>query len=457
MDKFVYKIESEKLETLNDLVIRESFPIEDNRGNKLVVNKLTLCGTKVFFETVYLKVLKVSHNKLYLELPDSHIKLFNWLDDKSTELLEKLLDNSDNKDISDISDIFECFVEIPDIEYKSLLDDGSNIIKINVFSDTTIKLFGKTVELDEIKPNDYVGLVLGLDYISLLVGTDLKSLLARTKLYCYYVEIHKQHTYNPEPREKINQWEFSSKLKSENIFVKTQTTENDNFDVKTEIQEHVDEQMNNLVLSNNMKLDTIDENVNSSLSETKQTVNHNLDPVNEQDIINNGGTNHIDDDDETSSEICFVSDIDNDKIVNINFEPDTKSKQEPDYELKENIKLLSSVLDDCEDNAKIVSEVMDENINVVKKNTRTKQQKQTVIKEKIDKKKSTVTKKSTDKKILNGTKKSTGSKNKIETIITENDSNNDNMPKNINQSIELMTENENKQEPKTKSKRGRKT
>ena len=207
----------------------------------------------VLYLITYLKVLNVTTNKLYLEIPKSHIDLFNYLDDKCVELLENLMLGKFEIDIDKIFESRELNVNYEDITYKPIINENSNILSVNVFTDTRIKQHGKSDSLNNIKPNDYVGLVLGLDYISLLI--DSKSLLARTKLYCYYIEIHKQYVYKHEPRETIDQWKFSSKLKSDNIFIKTNTTENDNFDVNTEIPEYLEnkkviEQKNDLKLNN---------------------------------------------------------------------------------------------------------------------------------------------------------------------------------------------------------------
>ena len=457
MNKFVYKIGIENLSVLNGLVISETLPIEDNNGNKLVINKLTLKDSKVFFETVYLKVIKIINNKLYLELPESHIELFNWLDDKSTELLEKLMD----LDNTNVSEIIECFNQsnenMEDIEYKPLLGENTNVLKINIFSDTTIKLSGKTVSVDEIKSGDMVGLVLGLDYISLLIenNSDKYNPIARTKLYCYYVEIHRSYKYIPEPREKINQWEFSSKLGSENIFVKTVTTENDNFDVKTETQDFIINNPNESVYKGLT-------NPSNKLSPVNET--NDLDSISDIQKLNSDNCNKILEYDETSTEICFDSDNDlNIDKISEKFEPELKQeselKQEPEH--NENIKLLSSVLENEfeQDNKvpeqNIVKTNLTNPINKPKKNVKTTRKKQT------ESKTESKTEYKTESKTTTKSKKTTNSKKKIETVddkVSEKDDIKDkvNLLKNSNEHIEVIADKEKDIEQSGKQKKGRK-
>ena len=234
MIKQVHKIEQDDIITLTKLKINEYCPIQDNSNNKLIINKLTLNESKLYLETGYLKVIDVQSNlsKLYVELPKSHIDFFNNLDDLCIGLLENLINGESELDITELT---ECLnFEYQNIQYKNILDDGSNVLKINIFPNTTIKHNSNVLNINDIKPGDLICLVMGLDYVSLLVNTD--SLVARTKLYSYFIQMHKQHIYNPEPREIIQSWNFSSRPKTENIFLKTNITETDNIDVKTEIR-----------------------------------------------------------------------------------------------------------------------------------------------------------------------------------------------------------------------------
>jgi hypothetical protein len=239
MNRIVYKIDDENINILKNLKVDECCPVEDNNGNKIIINKLLLGENKLFLETKYLKVININYNdkKIYLELPKSHVNFFSELDEISSTLLADLINGNTNLDINEM---FECldiyFNNLENIQYKSILEENTNILKINIFPNTTIKNKNNNnvLSINDINPGDFIGVVLGLDYISLLVDND--SLLARTKLYCYFIQIHKQHIYKPEPRETINDWNFSSKLTSENIFLKTNITKIDNIDVKTETE-----------------------------------------------------------------------------------------------------------------------------------------------------------------------------------------------------------------------------
>jgi hypothetical protein len=238
MNRIVYKISDENTNILENLKVDECCPVEDNNGNKIIINKLLVGVNKLFLETKYLKVIKINHSekKIYLELPKSHVNFFSELDDVSSILLTNLINGNTNLDINEM---FECLNidlnNLENIHYKSILEENTNILKINVFPNTTIKNNNNDVlSIHDINPGDFMGVVLGLDYISLLVDND--SLLARTKLYCYFIQTHKQYIYKPEQRETISDWNFSSKLASENIFLKTNITQIDNIDVKTETE-----------------------------------------------------------------------------------------------------------------------------------------------------------------------------------------------------------------------------
>ena len=242
MDKIVYKIEHDDFNSLLDLKINEYCPIEDNLNNKLIINKLLLNNSKLFLETKYLKVLNIDYenSKLYLEIPNSYIDFFNNLDEICVKLLENLFNTNSDLEIMDL--IESTYINNSDhnIQYIHFLEEKSNILKINIFSNTTIK-YNKTEQtindinqtINDIKSGDYVRLVLGLDYISLLVENPL---IARTKLYCYFIQINKQHVFNLESREVIKDWNFSD---SNNIFLKMNITETDNIDVKTELPNNI--------------------------------------------------------------------------------------------------------------------------------------------------------------------------------------------------------------------------
>ena len=107
MNLIVYKIGDENINMLKNLKINECCPIEDNNGDKIIINKLLIGESKLFLETQYLKVIKVNHKdkKIYLELPKSHVNFFNELDDITSVLLEDLINENTNLDINEM---FEC-------------------------------------------------------------------------------------------------------------------------------------------------------------------------------------------------------------------------------------------------------------------------------------------------------------------------------------------------------------
>jgi hypothetical protein len=240
----IYKIDSDnKIDNiLSDLKIIEYLPIHDNgTNNKLIVNKLGIgqSGLKLFIETSYLKVLAIDENKLYLKLTQSHIDFFDSIDDKCAELLGELVNGESELDITELYGQIDLMgynnvenFSLEGVEYKSLIDTDTNIMKINIFSNTTIKQSEKNISSSKISPGDDVRLVIGLDYISLLI--DKKNLLARTKIYSYFIDVSKNYTYVPSSREKIDKWEFTSNKKTD-IFIKTNITENDNFNVNSEV------------------------------------------------------------------------------------------------------------------------------------------------------------------------------------------------------------------------------
>jgi len=247
MNKVVYKIDDNNISFLTNLEINELFPIQDNNNNKMIISQLVLNDQKLFLETCFLKVIKVEYNKLYLEIPSTHINCFNYIDSHCSKLLEDIInDNSQlSPNLDKIIDTLEMdFDYIQNVDYKSIIDPETNILKIIIFSNTTIKSGNNQISIDNINTGDFVCLLLGLDYISMLLSND--NLIARTKLYSYFIQVHKTVQVKLEQRETINNWDFTSKLKSDNIFVKTTSDENNNFDVKTENHNYLNKQDNNL-------------------------------------------------------------------------------------------------------------------------------------------------------------------------------------------------------------------
>ena len=236
MDSFLFKIEKDNIDELNNIKINEYHPIQDGNDNKILINKLTINGNKILIETNYLKVEDVllDKNKVIINLSENYINLFNKIDEICQKLLEDLLNSDDELETWDIN------WDSQKIQYNSLLNEDS-MLKLNINSKTTIKLNSSdNCNIENINAGDYVALVIGLDYISLLVDT----MEARTKLYCYFIQLHKQNVYIKEERETIDNWTFSNKLNPENIFIKTNISHEDNIDVKTEF-------INNLNISDN--------------------------------------------------------------------------------------------------------------------------------------------------------------------------------------------------------------
>ena len=301
--RIIYKIDNndDEFNILSDLKIIECLPIHDCKtDHKLVVNKLGIgdMGLKLFIETSYLKVLSIDEIKLCLKLPQSHIDFFDTMDDKCAELLGKMVNGETELDITELYGQIDLMgynnietFDIANVEYKSLIDTNSGIMKINIFSDTTIKHSGKNISSSKIKPGDDVRIVLGLDYISLLI--DSSNLLARTKIYSYFIDVSKNYTYVPSSREKIDDWKFTSNKKTD-IFIKTNITENDNFDVNTEIynqtksNNHIGGNLLNLINRSNVFNESSENNDLSSLNSSSigKSLKHDNQNIDESDNLN---------------------------------------------------------------------------------------------------------------------------------------------------------------------------
>ena len=402
MNQVVYKIDNEldyksniisESNILSELNINEFFPIQDTTtNNKMIVNRLCVGNDtkKMYIETSLLEVMFVSNNKLHLRLPKSHIDFFNLIDDKCTELLSDLVNGETELDISKLcgkinsigNDGIENF-DFTNIEYKSIVSNDletneENILKINIFSNTTIKHGNKFVDISKIKVGDSVRLVLGLDYISLLI--DATNLVARTKLYCYLIDISKKYIYNPEPREKILNWEFLSNNK--NVFIKTNTTDEDNFNVESEICQNLDTKTNNITKPNTL----------SPIIEFSDTINFN---------------------DDTSLIGESLKDIKSIVPTNNIYCGDDKDDDNEISE-SENIKLLSSVINKDEKNIYIDDEDL--------KNTNKTQKKK---KTKTSEKKIYLNKKSTSKNKINVETNKTNETNEINEINVETNKTNE--------------------------------
>lgn len=375
MNRVVYKINDDfvnQINILSELNINESVPIEDTTSNnKMIVNKLCIgrdSQKKMYIETLLLEVLFVSNNKLHLRLPESHINFFNSIDDKCTELLSDLVNGETDFDMDKLCENIDN-LDLTNIEFKSIISNdlktnNENILKINIFSNTTIKQGNKLIDCSKIKVGDSVRLVLGLDYISLLIDTT--NLIARTKLYCYLIDVSKKYIYNPEPREKIVNWEFSpdNKQDNKNIFIKTNTTEEDNFNINTEVNQNL-----NMETNNDFK-----QNILSPINESSDTINF---------------------DDDTSSIGESLKDI---KTIDVDVDVNNE------ISVSENIKLLSSVINNEQENMQeggnkendiYINNNNTKNIKI--KNNKTSQSNNKMTKTKTLEKKTPTNKKSTSK------------------------------------------------------------
>jgi hypothetical protein len=346
-ERIVYKIDdpdsSHQINfLLSNLKITDILPIHDtSKNNKLIVNKLAIDDKskqfKLFIETSNLQVIEIEDNKLHLKLPQSHIDFFNLIDDKCTELLSDLINGESELDISELYSNIDLIgyenidnFDSSNIEYKSLISpDNTDIIKINIFSGTTIKQGNKEIEKSKIVIGDNLRLVIGLDYISLLI--DKPNLIARTKIYCYLIDLNKK--YVQQPREKINNWVFSSNNNSD-VFIKTNTTNDDNFYVNTEIcvNNNYDNHKNMNTQSVMEKISESSDTFNFSDSDNSQVSNL-LTPEN-KDINNIQNSIKI----EENSVISETSDTCN-FIENDNNMSDYKNISD-----SENIKILSSLI-----------------------------------------------------------------------------------------------------------------
>lgn len=361
MNKFIYKLNQNEKTILTDLIIKEYCPIQDNYNNKLLINKLSLNDSKLFFETDLVKVIHIDNTKLHIELPQSHIELFNYLDQQCLILLENLINEETELDTWDIN------WDSQNIQYKPILDIDSNILKINIGINSTIKINSKQVNFENIKIDDTIRIVLGLDYISLLVD----SMIARTKLYCYFIEIHRPLQYKSEPREIINTWEFSSKVKSENIFIKTKIDEIDNIDVKTEIPNNKNELelntcINQLLSNSEINLDfNNDNNLNEEIISNLEINNNNN--LNEnylnKNISNEDNTNNL----EINNIILKINDIPCNKKIPIKKEFNNKVTKKSEIkksvtDKSKNKKILIDINQDVNQDNKQVNNIKENKI-----------------------------------------------------------------------------------------------
>ena len=136
MNRKVYRIEEDNINLLEDLSINEYCPIEDNNANKIIINKLLSNGSKLYLESTYLKVINVDYDsqKIYLELPNSHINFFNELDEICSELLVNLLEGNTELEISELVNSLKLDLNnLDNIQYKTILEESNCVLKINVF------------------------------------------------------------------------------------------------------------------------------------------------------------------------------------------------------------------------------------------------------------------------------------------------------------------------------------
>jgi hypothetical protein len=237
MEKFIFRIEENILnkDLFKNIYISSYQPIQDEKGNKFLLNKLSIDDKKLFLETGYLKVKDINreHNKIYLELTPEYQEIFDFLDECCLDLLQNFINTEEELKTWDIE------WDSQEIEYVTDIHDSS--IKVTINQNTTISMNKNNLSIDDINIGDSVAVVLGLDFVSLLIDT----MEARTKLFCYVIDVHKHITYVKEEREKIDDWDFVAKKKTEQIFIKTETSAIDNIDVKTDYPRELDNDYSN--------------------------------------------------------------------------------------------------------------------------------------------------------------------------------------------------------------------
>ena len=262
-NSFIFKIEENNIERINEIRINKFNPIEDNNSNKLLINKVSLLNNdKILIETGYLKVKNICKDKkkLFLEINANHKNFFNKIDEKCKEVLQELI-NSD-KEIS----TWNINWDFDKINYNKIISEDNDELKVLINTSTNIKIDNQNeLKIEDIKEGDNVALLLGLDYISLL----LNPLHARSKLYCYYLNISRPNKFISEERIKIDSWNFSSKKEINNIFIKTELNEDENNFFKTEIQK--DHTEYNSTIDENIELNN-KENLINAAKETEDII-----------------------------------------------------------------------------------------------------------------------------------------------------------------------------------------
>jgi hypothetical protein len=242
--------DSESNKILDDLSIYDYSPIK-YKDNNLLICKVGIDNTQIFFETGFLQIVSIESNKVYVKLNLATKDFISNLEITCKNLLQKLLNTNENIKSWNIDWNFN------HIDYISSIRDD-DIFCFNINSKTNIKYNNDNILVTDIQVEDLIAFVIGLDYITFLVDTHE----AKTKLFTYFAKVNRIGKFTKIIRPEIKELNFESKLDINNVFIKTNITADDNIDFKTE----------NKIIENNEVI--LEKNVNEAIinNSTKKNI-----------------------------------------------------------------------------------------------------------------------------------------------------------------------------------------
>ncbi|AYV80032.1 MAG: hypothetical protein Gaeavirus6_7 [Gaeavirus sp.] len=250
MDNYYFIAGKDNLENISKLEISDVFDVKDKTGRRLILSKLQYNNAKFYIETNFLKVLSIDvpKNRIILELDQYTENLLSTIDDKCINLISELFDDNDklrNIEINIESELsFRTLVQSQaqaqaqekSFQVQVQVQSQSKTTKLYIDLDTNIILNNDNININSIKPNDMLRTLIGIESINLYPAESV----CFTRTYCHMAEIYRSNLIKLEKRININNYSFSSDIKS--IFKEEIILEDQSFDfTKTEVeieQEH---------------------------------------------------------------------------------------------------------------------------------------------------------------------------------------------------------------------------
>jgi hypothetical protein len=271
---------------LDNLKINDSYDVRDKSNKRLVYNELIINDSKLYIETNFNKIININNDnrKLCILLDNELHSFFEDLDNKVVLLLDELFENNDFLNL--LGDF-----DSNNIQYNSIIKENNNTVKFKIDNDTEITYNNNNININDIKENDYIRMLLSIESINLYPNETICFLRFRIHL----IDIYRYKTINLNSNYKLNNFKFTSDvhkffkkitLDSEDIsYIQTDVNEEDNSYIRNQLdnidiiqEEETDEaEDKELDLEENTEIDLEENTKNTEIDLEENTKNTEVD------------------------------------------------------------------------------------------------------------------------------------------------------------------------------------